>query len=141
MLSLWACNRGQNCQAGNKVTADRQVKGRKTIYSGGRKWTHGYHPYRRNLDFNGKVELHSPPTPMTGEETARCGIEWQEFQRNGGQENSKEDPVHKHGVQRQSCLDELPYCRVSVFQILNIVLYKGGCVSYWSLRKQVQMNS
>jgi hypothetical protein len=78
---------------------------------------------------------------MTGEETARCGIEWQEFLRNGGRENSKEDPVRKHGIKRQSCLDELLYWRVSVFRILNIVLCEGGCVSYWSLRKEVQMTS
>jgi hypothetical protein len=66
-------------------------------------------PYRRNLDFDGKLELRSAPTPMTGEETTRCGIEQQEFLRSGGHENNKEDPVYKHGVKRRSCLDELPY--------------------------------
>jgi hypothetical protein len=59
----------------NKVTTERKVKGRKTIYSGGRRWTHRHHPYRRSLDFNGKVELRFPPTPLTAEETATYGQE------------------------------------------------------------------
>jgi hypothetical protein len=114
----------RTAKSGNKVNANREVKGKKTVYSGGRKWTHRHHPYRRNLDFDGNVELRSPPTPMTGEETARCGIERQEFLRNGGQKNNKEDPVYKHGVKRRSCLDELPYWRVSEFPILDIVFSK-----------------
>ena len=102
----------RTAKSGNKVNADGKVKGRKTVYSGARRWTHRQHPYRRNLEFNGNAELRSPPRPMTGEETARCGREREEFLRNGGRKNSRDDPVHEHGVKRHSCLDELPYWQV-----------------------------
>jgi hypothetical protein len=67
---------GRTTVSGNKVNADRKVKGRKTVYTGARKWSHRHHPHRRNLDFNGQPEFGIPPTPLTGEETAECGIEW-----------------------------------------------------------------
>jgi hypothetical protein len=97
----------------NKVTAENKVKGRKTVYTGARKWIHHHHPYKRNLDFNGEEEHRVPPTPMTTEEIARCGLERERYLAEGGRENGKDDPVHKHGVKRRSCLNELPYWRVS----------------------------
>ena len=110
------CGLGTNARtskSGNKVNANGKVKGRKTVYSGARRWTQRQHPYMQNLEFNGNVELRSPPRPMTRQETARFGMEREEFLRNGGRYNSKDDLVQKHGMKRHSCLDELPYWQVS----------------------------
>jgi hypothetical protein len=97
----------------NKVTADKRVKGRKTIYGGSRKWTHRHHPYRRDRNFNGEEEFGVPLEPMSGEETARWGLEREQYLANSGRENGSDDPVHRHGVKRHSFLDEFPYWRVS----------------------------
>jgi hypothetical protein len=73
----------RTAKSGNKVTVDNRVKGRKTVYGGGRKWTRRHHPYRRNRDFNGQEEFGEPPVPMTGEETARCGMEREQYLAHG----------------------------------------------------------
>jgi hypothetical protein len=49
---------------------------------------------------------------MTGEETAICGLEREQYLAQGGRENGRNDHVHKHGVKRHSYLEELPYWRV-----------------------------
>jgi hypothetical protein len=81
----------RTAKSGNKVNDDGKVKGRKSVYSGARRWTHRQHPCWRNLGFNRNMELRSPPRPMTGQEIARCGMEQEEFLRNGGRQNSKGD--------------------------------------------------
>ena len=58
---------------------------------------------------------------MTGEETARYGMERKEFLRKGGHHNGKNDPVHKYGVKRRSCLYGLPYWKVSYVHIFLIL--------------------
>ena len=40
-------------------------------------------------------------------------MKWMQYLADGGRENGKEDLIYKHGVKRRSCLDELPYWRVS----------------------------
>jgi hypothetical protein len=103
----------RTAKSGNKVTVEHRVKGRKTVYTGGRKWLHRHHPYRRNLDFNGQEEVRSPPVPLTAAETSRCGLEREKYLADGGRENGKDDPVHIYAVKRRSYLDELPYWKVS----------------------------
>jgi hypothetical protein len=50
---------------------------------------------------------------LTGEDTAMCGLEWERYLANGGRENKNDDSVHRHGVKRLSCLDDLLYWRMS----------------------------
>jgi hypothetical protein len=64
----------RTAKSSSKVTTDNQVKGWKTVYTGSRKWLSRHHPYRRDLNFNGKEEFRLPPSPMTGEETTRCSM-------------------------------------------------------------------
>lgn len=52
------------------------------------------------------------PERPTGEEILRWGTERSEFLRDGGVENSSEDPVKLHGVKRRSIFFDLPYWKV-----------------------------
>ena len=93
----------------DKFDNQRNVRRRKIIYGGGRRWTRQHHLYRSDLSFNSNVERRAPPVRMTGERTVRCADSRQEFLRRGGREGGNDDPVHVHGVKHRSCLDALPY--------------------------------
>jgi len=100
-------------KSGNKVDAQKKAKGRKIVYGGSRRWTRRNHPYRRNLEFDGKVETRSTPIRMSAEETMRCRAERDAYIGSGGKKGADSDPVHKHGVKRRSALNDLPYWTVS----------------------------
>ena len=39
-------------QTGDKVDSNRNIRGRKIIYGGRRRWTRRHYPYRSDLSFN-----------------------------------------------------------------------------------------
>ena len=107
----------RSAKTGNKLNEDQKAKGRKIVYGGRRRWTRRHHPYRSDLSFNGKVERRDTPVRMTGERTVECAEDRERYLRNGGREGGNDDPVHLHGVKHRSCLDALPYWKVStIFQ-------------------------
>ena len=110
----------RSARTGDKIDNNRNVRGRKIIYGGGRRWTRRHHPYRTDLSFNGEVERRQPPIRMSGKRTVRLTDDRQEFLRGGGREGGNEDPVHVHGVKHRSCLDALPYWQV----MLSCLFYK-----------------
>jgi len=109
----------------NKVNAEKRAKGRKIVYGGSRRWTSITHSYRRNLQFDGKVELRSPPTRMTTEEVERFGIEREAYITSGGRKGGENDPVHEHGVKHRIALNDLPYWMVRTYfsKLLNWKCY------------------
>ena len=108
----------RSARTGDKFDNQRNVRGRKIIYGGGRRWTRRHHPYRSDLSFNGRIERKDPPVRMSGERTIRCADGRQEFLLRGGREGGNDDPVHVHGVKHRSCLDALPY-----WQVIHASLY------------------
>jgi hypothetical protein len=129
----------RSARNGNKLDAQQIAKGRKIVYGGARRWITRDHPYRRDLAFNGKVEIGSPPSHMSPEELLHCAAERQNYLRGGGRKNSKDDPVHKHGVKRRSILWTLPYwsvsftalggpCECKVIQKLLYTLLGRSCI-------------
>ena len=104
----------------NKLNENQKAKGRKIVYGGGWRWTRCHHPYRSDLSFNGKVERRDIPVRMTGERTVVCAEDRERYLRNGGREGRNDDPVHLHGVKHRSCLDALPYWKVSIFFPTNL---------------------
>jgi hypothetical protein len=85
----------------------------KMIFLGGRRFLHMDHRFRRALAaFNNHPELDMAPERPSGEEVLTWGTERSEFLAAGGQENSYEDPVKRHGVKRRSILFDLPYWKV-----------------------------
>jgi len=105
---------GRVAKSENKLDAHKKAKGRKIVYGGSRRWTSRTHPYRRNLQFDGKVEFRATPVRMTAEQTIQCGKEREEYLANGGRKGADDDPVHEHGVKRRNALNDLPYWTVSI---------------------------
>ena len=105
---------GCSAKTGNTLNDNQKAKGRKIVYGGGRRWTRRHHPYRRDLSFNGKEERRDTPVRMTGEHTMQCAQDQERYLRDGGRKGGNEDPVHVHGVKHRSCLDALPYWKVSI---------------------------
>ena len=82
----------------------------KMIFLGGRRFLGMDHMFRRAwTTFNNHPELDMAPERPSGEEVLQWGTERSEFLAAGGQENSIEDPVKRHGVKRRSLLFDLPY--------------------------------
>jgi hypothetical protein len=103
----------RSAKTGNKLDSNQKVKGKKIIFIGGRRWTHCHHPYQTNLSFNGKPETREPHVRMSGEQTLRCAYDREDYLSEGGREGGDHDLVHVHGVKHRSCLDALPYWKVS----------------------------
>jgi hypothetical protein len=99
-------------KSGNKLDVDQNVRGRKIVFEGSRRWTRQNHPYQRNVEFNGKDYFRRIPVRMMAEDTIRCVEARQVYLIEGGRENSKHDLVHVHGIKRKSILFELPYWKV-----------------------------
>jgi hypothetical protein len=59
-------------KSGNKLDVDQNVCGRKIVFGGSRRWTRQNHPYRRNVEFNGKDDFRGIPIRMTVKDTIRC---------------------------------------------------------------------
>jgi hypothetical protein len=124
-------------KSGNKLNGEQRAQGNKIIHLGTRRWTHRGHPYRRNLNFNGKTEDRSAPRRMCGTEIARCAEERTAYLRDGGRPDERgTDPVHVHGVKRLSVLNELSYWKVSA--ITSVSTFHRGTYKcfkvYGSLR-------
>jgi hypothetical protein len=98
--------------SGNKLNAENRVRGSKVIFGGGRRWTRRNHPYRRNLDFNGKIEGRAFPVRMTAAQTIQCARERGAYIANGGRDGEKHDPVKQHRVKRLNALYKLEYWKV-----------------------------
>jgi hypothetical protein len=79
--------------SGNKLNAENKVCGSKVIFGSGRWWTQRNHPYRRNLDFNGKTEGCAPPVRMTAAQTIQCAREKGAYIASGGRDDGKHDPA------------------------------------------------
>ena len=85
----------------------------KMIFMGARRHLPPDHPFRRlRAAFNNHQEWEVAPVRPSGEEVCRWGMERDEFLRQGGIENSEDDPVRVHGVKRWSTLFKLPYWKV-----------------------------
>jgi hypothetical protein len=102
----------RSAASGNKLNAENKVHGSKVIFGGGRRWTRRNHPYRRNLDFNGKVEDRGAPVRMTAGQTIRCAQQRADYISRGGREGGRHDPTKEHGVKRLNALYELVYWKV-----------------------------
>jgi hypothetical protein len=102
----------RSAASGNKFNAENRVQGSKVIFGGGRRWTCRNHLYRRNVDFNGKVEERGPPIRMTAEATIQCARERAAYLASGGRDGGKNDPANVHGVKRLNALYELEYWKV-----------------------------
>jgi len=96
----------------------------KMICLGGRRYLPENHQFRRaRMSFNNQQEWQLPPARPTGEEVLRWGTQRSNFLRDGGVENSDEDPVKLHGVKRCSIFFLLPYWKVSFsYLIMKIIL-------------------
>ena len=91
------------------------------IYLGGRQYLHVAHPFRRACAaFNNFPEWDMSPRRPTGAELLRWGIEREAFLREGGQDNSQDDPVKLHGVKRCSALYELPYWTIHNYFLITL---------------------
>ena len=94
---------------------------RRSKFLGKNVWDHQHrmylpaHHYLRENErqFRGEAEHRFAPPRMTGAETKRCGMEREEWLRNGGTKGSVDDPVRRHGVKRVSALFTLPYWEVT----------------------------
>ncbi|KAG0594066.1 hypothetical protein M758_UG045000 [Ceratodon purpureus] len=88
------------------------------------------HYLRENEDqFRGQREHRVAPMRMTGVETKRCGMEREQYLREGGVRGGEGDPVRRHGVKRLSKLFTLPYWEVSAFtcsMVFCVNDYSGG---------------
>jgi hypothetical protein len=82
----------------NKLNAENRVRGSKVVFNGGRRWTRRNHPYRRNLDFNGKVEGRGASVRLTAVQTIECAQERVAYISQGGRDGGKHDPAKGHGV-------------------------------------------
>ena len=109
----------RSAKTGNKLNENQKMKGRKIVYGGGRRWTRRHHPYRTDLSFNDKVERRGTLVRMTGERTVECAEGRETYLKDGGREGRNDNPVHLHGVKHKSCLDALPYWKVSEICFLN----------------------
>ena len=62
-----------------------------------------------------------PPRRPSGEELLHWGTEREAFLREGGVENSVDDPVKLHEVKRCSTLSELPYWTVRNYLAITLL--------------------
>ena len=98
----------------------------KMIFLGGRRYLDMNRRFRRaQAAFNNHPELDMAPERPSGEEVLTWGTERSAFLAGGGQENSIEDPVKRHGVKRRSIWFDLPYWKVGVNTIGQMI---GGIV-------------
>ena len=82
----------------------------KMVYLGARRFLDANHPFRRaRAAFNNHPEWQLAPERPTGEEILQWATEREQFLREGGVENSEDDPVRLHGVKRRSIFFDLPY--------------------------------
>jgi hypothetical protein len=102
----------RSAASGNMLNERNKVRGSKVIFGGRRRWLRRNHPYRQNLDFNGKVEERGAPIRLTSEETIRCARERAAYLSSGGRDGGKHDPAKVHGVKRLNALYELEYWKV-----------------------------
>ena len=95
---------------GSEMTAEYSRHLCKMVYLGSRRFLPQYHRFRRcRSAFNGETEPRLPPQRRSGAQILDEGRARSEWLRNGGVEDSKEDPVKEHGVKRASVLFALPY--------------------------------
>jgi hypothetical protein len=99
----------RSAKSGNKLDVNQIVHESKIVFGGSKRWTRRNHPYRRNLEFNGKEEFKGAPVRMASEETIRCTEGRAAFLTEGRRVNSKDNPIYVHGMKRKSILFELPY--------------------------------
>lgn len=94
----------RSAKIGNKLDGNKKVKGKKISFIGDRRWTCRHHLYQIDLSFNGKLERRQP--------SSLCTDGMQDSLREGGK-GGVEDPMHVYGVNHMSCLDALPYWKVT----------------------------
>jgi hypothetical protein len=102
-------------KTGNKLNTENNARGSKVIYGGGRRWTARHHPYRRNLQFDGRPEDRLKPIRMSARETIQCAEEHQNYISNGRQDGGPLDPIQNNGVKYLSYLYQLEYWKVRKF--------------------------
>jgi len=100
------------------------------IYLGARRFLEGDHPFRRaRAAFNNHTEWQMAPKRPTGEEILRWANDREEFLREGGVDNSENDPMKLHSVKCRSALFDLPYWQVCTVEIIfNAFVYIVGVV-------------
>lgn len=88
---------------------------KKMVFLGHRRFLPMNHVFRRaRVAFNNQPEARTYPQRRTGTEVLNQGRARSEWLRDGGIEDSQEDPVKRHGVKRSSILYALPYWKVRV---------------------------
>ena len=98
---------------GGETFAEHSRCLKKMVYLGNRRFLPDGHRFRRaRAAFNNRSEHSRFPQRRTGVEIMRQGMERSQFLRNGGVEDSNDDPVKQHGVKRVSILYALPYWKV-----------------------------
>lgn len=98
---------------GENTCAEHSSILKKMVYLGSRRFLSRGHPFRRaRAAFNNEQEMGSLPPRRTGQAILQQGRERAEWLRNGGNEDSAQDPVKTHGVKRASILFALPYWKV-----------------------------
>ena len=96
----------------------------KMLYLGARRFLDANHPFwRARSAFNNHQEWQMAPQRPTGEEILRWSTEREEYLRQGGVENSSDNPVRLHGVKRRSILFDLPYRQVHSFDNYIYILF------------------
>lgn len=87
---------------------------KKMVFLGHRRFLPPNHTFRRARQaFNNQPEAASHPQRRDGSVIFNQGRERSEWLRNGGAEDTENDPVKLHGVKRASILYALPYWKVS----------------------------
>jgi hypothetical protein len=87
----------------------------KQMYSGTRRWLPEDHLYRAaemKEHFDGNMETHGKPDPMTIEEQLRNAVQYQAWRDAGNRPGVPKDPSKLHGMKRTSILKRLPYWEV-----------------------------
>lgn len=99
---------------GENTCAEHSIHLKKMCYLGHRRFLPLGHRFRRaRAAFNNSQELGVVPPRRTGEQLIEQGRARSAWLRNGGTEDSPDDPVKTHGVKRASILYALPYWKVS----------------------------
>ena len=100
------------CGAGTCAHYSQALK--KMIYLGNRRFLPEGHRFRRaRAAFDNNQEHATFPPRRTGAEILEQGRSRVAWLRDGGVEDSPEDPVKEHGIKRVSILFALPYWKVS----------------------------
>jgi hypothetical protein len=89
---------------------DQIARSSKIINGDGRRWLRSRnHPYRGDLQINGRKGLRRVPTRMTVDQVMLHAENGKCYLESGGRAGADEDPIYVADVKRRSTLFDLPY--------------------------------